>query len=117
MSYGQFNALAKELGSKAQLVNVSLNAQVGYEGIKIAGATGPVICMPDRACPSNTICGMNMETWEMLSIGSAVHVWDMDGKVWLRTPSDSGMQIRFHSLVEMLCKDPRQNCNIRVTPV
>ena len=116
MNYKQFALLSKELGSKVQLVDVTVDGKFGFEGIQICGATGPVTCLPDRACPSNTICGVNIDTWELLSVGKAARIWDMDGKVWLRTPNDSGMEIRFYSLCNMLCKDPRQNINIRVTP-
>lgn len=116
MNYKQYALLAKELGSKVQLANVEVDGKFGFEGIQIVGATGPVVCLPDRTCPSDTICGMNIDTWKLMSIGKACRIWDMDGKVWLRTPSDSGMEIRFYSLCNMICTDPRQNINIKVTP-
>jgi hypothetical protein len=114
--FKQFKKLADELGSKVQLVDVSVDGKFGFEGIQIVGSTGPVVVLPDRTCPADTIAGVNLDTWELLSVGKAVKVWDMDGKVWLRTPSDSGMEIRFYSFCNLLCKDPRQNINIKVTP-
>lgn len=116
MNYKQFGLLAKELVGKVQISKTPLDDEIGFESIAIVGSTGTVVCLPDRACPSNTICGVNLDTWELLSVGKAVHVWDEDGKVWLRSPSDSGMEIRFYSFCNLMCKDPRQNINVRVNP-
>lgn len=118
MPFKKYASLAKELGGKGvvDLVSVPVTPTVGFEGIKVTGSTGSVVCLPDRACPANTIAGVNIDTWELLSVGKAVHVWDEDGKVWLRSPTDSGMEIRFYSFANLLCKDPKQNINVRVVP-
>ena len=115
-NYKQFSQLAKELVGKTQITKVSVDGELGYESIEIIGATGPVRVIPDRSCPSTLIAGMNLDKWELLSVGKAVHVWDEDGKVWLRSPTDSGMEIRFYSFCNLLCKSPRDNINIKVNP-
>jgi hypothetical protein len=111
-----FAEFSKELGSKAQLVDVSsTNAQIGYTGIKVAGGKGTVVCVPDPDCPSDRIYGVNMAKWQLRSIKKAVHIWELDGKVWLRAPSDSGMEIRFFSMAQLVCKSPRDNITIKIT--
>ncbi len=118
MPYGQFTALANAQGAKVQLVNVkSAEADIGFEGIEITGANGKVVCLPDRYCPSNTIAGVNINTWKLISVGKAVRTWQEDGKVWLRSYNQNGMEIRFYSLANLVCREPRSNINVRVNPI
>jgi hypothetical protein len=118
MPYGQFTALANAQGAKVQLVNVkSAEADIGFEGIEITGANGKVVCLPDRYCPSNTIAGVNINTWKLISVGKAVRTWQEDGKVWLRSYNQNGMEIRFYSLANLVCREPRANINVRVNPI
>jgi hypothetical protein len=119
MPYGQYTALSNSQGAKVQLVNVKPNqdAAIGFEGISITGANGKVICLPDRSCPSNTIFGLNLNSWKLISVKKAVRTWEADGRVWLRNDEQFGMYIRFYSLCNLVCKEPRSNINIRVNPI
>lgn len=120
MPYPQYTALANAQGAKVQLVTVkgsSGESEIGFEGIKVTGANGTVVCLPDRYCPSNTICGVNINTWKLISVGKAVHTFQKDGKVWLRSYNQAGMEIRFYSLCNLVCREPRANINIRVNPL
>lgn len=119
MPYGQYTALANSQGAKVQTVTLKPNqdSSIGFEGISVTGATGKVICVPDRSCPSNTIFGLNLNSWKLISVGKAVHIWQKDGKVWLRNATAFGMAIRFYSLANLVCKEPRSNINIRVSPI
>jgi hypothetical protein len=116
MPFKKFAALSKELGSKAQIVNVQSTAQVGYEGIKVAGSGSVVTCLADRSCPANSMFLVKMDTLKLRSWGQIVRLWDLDGNIWLRTPSDSGMEIRFYSLGAFTVQEPMHCCNIRVNP-
>jgi len=115
MPFKKFADLAKSLGSKAQIVDSKVSPQIGYKGIEVVGPRGTVTCIPDRNCPSTMIAGVNVKDWQLNSIGKIVHVWDEDGKVWLRSASDSGMEIRFYSLGQLVCKAPRNQINIQVS--
>jgi len=117
MPYGQYTALANAQGAKVQLVNVKSDVGMGFEGIEVTGANGKVVCLPDRYCPSNTICGVNINTWKLISVGKAVHTFQDDGKVWLRSYNQQGMEIRFYSLCNLVCREPRAQINIRVNPI
>lgn len=117
MPFKAFGKLQKELVGKTQLVNVkSTSAEIGYEGIKVIGSTGPVTCLPDRSCPANTICGMNIDTWELVSFKPMVHIWDLDGQQSLRVSNDSGIEMRYYSFGNLRCIEPRANINVRVNP-
>lgn len=114
MPFSQFTALANSQGSKVQLVNVKANADIGFDGIQVVGANSRITCLPDRYCPSNTIAGVKLSSWSLISVGKAVHTLQDDGKVWLRAYNQNGMEIRFYSLANLVCKEPRANINIRV---
>lgn len=117
MSPAQYRLLAQAQGAKVQLVNVLATPQIGFKGIQIVGhSSGPVVCLPDRSCPPGLIAGVNRNTWKLISVGKVVHTWQDDGKVWLRSPDNSGMEIRFYSLANVVCSEPRSNINIKVNP-
>lgn len=117
MPYGQYTALANSQGSKVQLVNVKSDVGIGFEGIEVTGANGRVVCLPDRYCPSDTICGVNINSWKLISVGKICRTLQDDGKVWLRSYNQNGMEIRFYSLGNLVCREPRANINIRVNPI
>ena len=115
MPYTKLRALSQSLGSKAQLVDIKVSAQIGYKGIEVMGPKGPIVCVADRSCPSTSVFGINMASWQLNSIDKVAHIWDEDGKIWLRSTSDSGMEIRFYSLAQLVCKRPIDNINILVS--
>lgn len=117
MGYGAYTALANSQGSKVQLVNVKSDVGIGFEGIEVTGANGRVICLPDRSCPADTICGIKASSWKLISVGKICHPWQDDGRLWLRDPNQNGMQVRFYSLGNIVCKEPRANINIRINPL
>ncbi len=118
MSPAQYRQLAQAQGAKVQLMNVMATPQIGFKGIQVVGhSSGPVVCLPDRNCPAGLIAGVNRETWKLISVGKVVHTWQDDGKVWLRSTTSSGMEIRFYSLANVVCKEPRSNVNIKVNPL
>lgn len=115
MPFKHFANLSKALGAKAVLSNDVVTAKIGYEGIQIVGSTGRVNCVPDRACPSTLIAGVNRDSWSLNSVKKAIRVWDEDGKVWLRSYNQSGMEIRFYSFAQLVCRRPVDNINITVS--
>lgn len=117
MPYGVYRQLAQAQGAKVQLINVQATPRIGFSGVEVVGYSGtPVVCLPDRNCPPNLIAGVNKNSWKMISVGKAVKVWQLDGKVWLRSQSQSGMEVRFYSLTNIACSEPRANVNIRINP-
>lgn len=112
-----FGKLNQELMGKQQLTMVDKpDGRVGYEGIKIVGATGPVVCLPDRTCPSNMIACMDKDKWVIGSVGKVVDTWDLDGRDSLRQSAASGIEVRFVSYANMYCEEPRCNVNIKINP-
>ena len=121
MPFSQYTALENSLGGNVQYVRVKPrdgeNSTVGFKGIEIAAGNGTVTCLPDRNCQQNTICGVDINSWKLISVKKVVHCENSDGNTWLRVYNANGMEIRFYSLANLVCKEPRANINIRVTPL
>jgi hypothetical protein len=113
----KYKELAQSQGSKVQYVDVVERPTIGFRGIEVVGNSGgPIVCLPDRSCPANLIAGVNMKSWKLLSVGPIVKTWQLDGRIWLRSSTASGMEIRFYSLGNLVCTDPVNNINIKVNP-
>ena len=117
MPFSQYTALANSQGSKVQLVTQKADSNIGFDGIQVTGVNGKITCLPDRYCPTNTIAGIKLASWDLISVGKIVHTVQSDGKVWLRTYNQNGMEIRFYSLGNVVCKEPRAQVNVRVNPL
>ncbi len=114
MSYPKFAALASSLSSKVQITDLRATPAVGFESIEIMGTDGPVKIIPARACPSTSIFGLNLSTWELISNKKAIFLWDLDARTVLRQGNDSGIEARFMSYSNLVCHEPHQNINILV---
>lgn len=115
MNHKHLTDLSKELGSATVYVDVpSTQAKVGYTGIKISTPAGEVVCVADRSMPATAIYGMDINELDLLSVNEPVYAWAKDGKVWLRTSDDAGMEIRFYSRINLRVKKPNHMINIKV---
>ena len=117
MSFKKLQDLSKSLGAQQEFVNVKVGeeAVVGFNSIVVNGPRGKIRCIAERNCPSTLIAGMNMEDWQVNSVKKAPRLWDEDGQVWLRIYNASGMEVRFTSNSQILCKKPRNQINVSVT--
>jgi hypothetical protein len=112
-----FQDLSIELGTRRVDTMVkSTNASVGYVGIEVMTLKGPVAVLPDPHCPSDSVYGINKDSWMLGSVDPIVHVWEDDDQKWLRATSDAGMEIRLYSYGNLICKNPRNNIRVQVMP-
>ncbi len=114
MSFDKYTDLQNSLGSKVQYVELRVNAEIAFEGIRVNGPKGPINVVPDQNCPANRIFGLNMPTWKLYSLNSAVRVLEHDGLMLLRQPSDDGVEVRCGSYAQMGCRAPGHSINIQV---
>lgn len=115
MSYAQFSALEKALGTKVQYVDVKMNAEIGFRGILVNGPRGPIKVIPDQNCPSNRVFGCQLNVWKLYSLGKAVRVIDTDGLQMLRQASADGVEVRYGFYGNLGCRAPGWNINLQVT--
>ena len=115
MGYNKFGQLLKSQAAK-QVIIEEANPDVSFEGIVVYTPSGKVVVVPDRNCPPNYMFGLKLDSWEYIHLGDPVQVFDFDGNTWLRQTSSDGMEIRFFSLGNLVCKEPRSNIIIKVQP-
>lgn len=113
--YNKFAQLMKSQSSKVVIVE-EVNPDVSFEGVEVLTPRGKVSVIPDRNCPPNRMFGLNLDTWAFIHLGDPIQVFNYDGNTWLRQPSDDGMEIRFFSLGNLVCREPRSNIIMNVNP-
>ncbi len=86
---------------------------IGFEGVHIIGAnSGPIDVLPDYACPSTVAAGMELDKWQLVSVGDTIHIMDTDGNETLRLPSSDGVSAYWYSYANMVPLSPRDNVNV-----
>jgi hypothetical protein len=74
-SFASYSALEKALGAKVQYAEleaqIAEDVNIGFRGIRIHGANGPIDVIPDRNCPGFTAFLLQLDTWCLESLGEA----------------------------------------------
>lgn len=115
MGYSKFAQLLKSQSAKV-VIEEQVNPDVSFEGIEVLTSSGRVAVVPDRNCPPDRIIGLNLGTWDYIHLGDPIQIFNLDGNTWLRQPSDDGMEIRFFSLGNLVCRQPSANITMKVNP-
>ncbi len=106
--------LETALGSK--VVYCTDSAQdaptVGFRGIMIQGTKGPIKVIADQNCPDGLAYALQMDTWQLCSLGRAVRVIDSDGLPVLRQSSADGVEGRYVYYAQLRCFAPGYNAVI-----
>jgi len=97
-----WDELKRSLGSKVQYVNKMI-AQVGFQGIQIVGYNGVVEVYADRNIPYGYAAVLQMNTWELASLGPAIRTFDSDGLLMLRSQTSDGVDIQINSYAQLKC--------------
>lgn len=116
MNFEDWGDLVKALGSKVVYCNVKVGeqAQIGFEGILINGPTGPIKVFGDINTPKSDYYMLQLNTWELCSLGKLVKVFTTDGLQMLRAGSDDALQVRINSYAQLGCKAPGFNLHGRL---
>jgi hypothetical protein len=111
MSHQDYANLVKALGSKVQYVNVNAPnmPQIGFSGVRIQGPKGEIKVIPDHNCPSKYAFMLQMNTWELMSLGKAPSLFETDGSLWLRTADGDSVDVRLYYYANLSCKAPGYN--------
>ncbi len=113
--FGKFAQLMKSQSAKV-MISEEVAPNISFEGCELLTPTGPVKIIPARNCPPNRMFGLNLETWDYIHLGDPIQVFNYDGNTWLRQASSDGMEIRFFSLGNVVCRVPASNITINVNP-
>ena len=115
MSFKDFSNLVTTLGAKQQYIqhtNVDVKdpgVSVGYSGVKIIGATGPMTVVPDVNCPVGKAFVLQMDTWKLKSLGEPARLFDGDSLTVIRDPSGDNVIVRCVSYAQLSCRAPGWN--------
>ena len=110
MNFQNFANLEKALGSKV-IYQTQRDGEgiVGFEGIKIHGNKGPITALADQNCQSDRVYMLQMDTWQLASLGMAPKLLKSDGMDFLRVSTDDAVEVRVGAYLQMGCVAPGWN--------
>lgn len=108
-NFATYSALAKELGTKAQYVDVKGPAEISFKGIALNGANSTMKVIPDRSCPGLTSFMLTLKTWTLYSLGKAPQILEHDGNMLLRTATADAAEVRVGYYGNLGCSAPGWN--------
>ena len=111
VSFTDFIALEKELESTVQR-EVDPNTGSGFRSMEMYAPYGVAKIIPDKDCPTGIAYALQMDTWQLCTIGEPVSIIDVDGNRMLRQSSDDGVEVRVGFYGQLACSAPGFNCRI-----
>lgn len=116
VNYRRWAELELSLGSKVVYAEASSQevADVGFRGIRVQGSKNFVNVIADMNCPDNVAYALQMDTWQLLSLGRAVDFIEDDGKKILRQNDADGVEARMAYYAQLRCFAPGFNCRIKL---
>lgn len=110
-----FRALLKEMGAKVELDTYRLNQVISFKGLTVQGDAGEMRIVPDRYCLPSAIFALQLDTWELGSMGALPEIFD-DGtdQEMLREGSSDGYEVRIGGYGNVSCHAPGYNGRIAV---
>lgn len=113
LDFAMYAQLEKSLGSKVQYVDMMANANVMFRGILLNGPTGPIKVVPDQNCQPGLAWMLQLDSWELATLGPVVSIFDDDGLEVQRLPTADGVEVRCSFMGNVRCFAP--GWNVRVT--
>lgn len=117
-NFASYAALVKALGSKVQYVQVKHDeCEIGWAGITIHAAYGPITVIPDRNCPAQTAYLLSMDTWKFRSLGKAPHIltYGLEGLEGIRVGNADALEVRIGYYGNLICNAPGWNCVVQLS--
>lgn len=105
-----------DMGARIQYVTVEAfeNAQVSFDGIRLATAYGMITLLMDIFCPLGRSYMLELDTWLLPSVGEVPRIAGpgVDGLEWLRNAASDSYQARFKYIASSYCSAPGKNAVI-----
>lgn len=113
VTFTSFAALEKSLGAKVQYVDLKGPGEIGFHGLRINGAKGPINVVPDRNCINAQAFMLQMDTWALASLGDAPEIQRYgDGLDMLRVYNADASELRIAMYGNLGCNAPGWNINV-----
>jgi hypothetical protein len=111
-SFADFVSIEKAMNAQVQREVKQNDSISGYRSLEFYAPHGVVKVVPDKDCPGGTAYLLQLNNWNLMSIGPAVQLTELDGNRVLRQSSDDGIEVRVHSYAQLACDAPGHNCVI-----
>lgn len=108
-SFASFESLVNDLETKVQYTEFK-SADVGFEGVKVIGPTGVLNVYPDTCCQQDQAFVLQMDTWELATLGQCPHVLSRDGNQILRSATEDAYEVRIGAYGNLFSRMPGWNC-------
>lgn len=106
-NFGSYAALVKALGTRREYIDLQGPAAVGFRGIVIDGAAGPLRCFADRSCQVQTAFMLQLDTWKLISLGAVPKVLRYEDRVeMLRVYNSDAAEARIASYCNLINNAP-----------
>jgi hypothetical protein len=114
-NFGTQAALIKALGARREYVDWEKEGLIGFRGVKVQGPMGVIESYPDYACQAATGFLLQLDTWELLSVGGAVpHIKKyQDGIEMFRISNADAMELRAGYFANLAGRAPGWNAQIQ----
>ena len=109
MSFENYAALEKALGSKVQYIDLKSDIGLAFKGIQIMGHRGPISVVADQNCQPDRFYMIQMDTWKLYSLGAAPKLLKTDGMEFLRVSSADAVEVRVGYYAQLGCVAPGWN--------
>ena len=111
MNFANWAKLELALGSKVIYATESAMdvPSIGFRGIVIQGTKGIVKVYADQNCPDDRFYLLQMDTWQLCSLGRAVAPAEDDGLPLLRQSNADGVEGRYRYYANLRCFAPGWN--------
>ena len=114
VSFTDFIALEKELESTVQR-EVDPETGAGFRSMEMYAPYGVAKIIPDKDCPVGVAYALQMDTWQLATIGETVGIIDADGNRILRQSSADGVEVRVGFYGQLACSAPGFNVRIALS--
>lgn len=115
-SHDTYSRIQTTMQSRLRHADVDVEDFAGFSGAMLRTNHGEVMIVPDRACPSNRIYGLDLKTWELASLGPLIDRVEDDGLPFIRQTNADNFEARWASYAQLVCRAPGRNINIQISP-
>lgn len=112
-NYVSYSALEKSMGTKVQYVDLQGPGKIGFRGIRVNTPAGEIKVVPDRNCPGRRGYLLQMDTWQLASLGEAPRMLTyQDGIDVLRVYNADAGEVRVGYYANQATNAPGWNTNV-----
>lgn len=114
ISLAKLAELQKALGTRVQYVDTHVNPEISFRGIRLQVGNGTVDVMGFRNCPQTSAFYLQLDTWQLASLGPAPQILNMDSLEALREATSDGIEIRLGYYGQLVCHAPGYNGHFKI---